>query len=239
MEKAFEAWKKSPTPESLGALLDKADPVIQSAITSYGSGDKSLRGEAKALAIEAFGKFDPTKGAKLNTHLMNQLQPLRRTAQAYRRIVHVPERVDNDMNKLFEAEKGFSDEYGRDPSDSELADKLGVSQKRVRHVRKFAIPTVPESAFDAKDDEDDESDNLPGVSAPDPQKIWMDYVYHDLGEIDKKILEWKTGKYGHSVLPTMEIARRLNISSGAVSQRAAKIAAKLNEGQGVEVTGGG
>jgi DNA-directed RNA polymerase specialized sigma subunit len=77
----------------------------------------------------------------------------------------------------------------------------------------------------------EEGVQLPGTESLPASDIWLEYVHHDLDPIDKKILEWKTGMYGKQVLSTNEIARRLNITPSAVSQRAAKIAMKIEAGQ--------
>lgn len=234
MDTEYQAWKKQPSPQTMSTLLRAATPTIDSAVTSYAGGDKSLRGHAKLLAMEAFDSFDPKK-SKLQTHLMNQLQPLRRVAQSYRQSVHVPERVEHTGKKLFDLSQELEDSLGREPSDAELADHAKMSIKKIRKIRRYLMPVAAESMFSGEGDDDDNSDSMPGVSRPDPEKIWMDYVYHDLSPIDKKILEWKTGAYGHPVLPTQDIARRLGVTSGAVSQRAAKISARLTEGAGVDV----
>ena len=72
---------------------------------------------------------------------------------------------------------------------------------------------------------------LPGTEKVSAEDIWLEYVHHDLDPVDKKVLEWKTGLYGKTILSTNEIARRLKITPGAVSQRASKIAMKIEEGR--------
>ena len=69
----------------------------------------------------------------------------------------------------------------------------------------------------------------PGSAQASPEDVWMEYVHHDAAPIDQKILEWKTGFNGKAIIPTLEIARRLKISPSAVSQRAARLAKRMNE----------
>lgn len=231
MDAEFELWRKDPSPKNAAALLQAASPVIDSALTSYAGGDRALSGRAKVLALKAFQTYNPKKGAKLNTHLMSQLQPLRRDYHNRANPLKIPERAMLEWRGVSEAEGVLKNELGRDPSDVELADRSGYSLKQIRRLRAYGQTGIPASYFDDTEGDDSAPDNAPSVSRPDPQKIWMDYVHHDLGPIDQKILEWKTGVFGHQALSTNEIARRLKLSPGAVSQRASKIAAKLAEAQ--------
>ena len=69
---------------------------------------------------------------------------------------------------------------------------------------------------------------MPAVMQNDPTG-WHEFVYNDLNEVDKAIMEYTLGLHGIKQLPTTEIAKKLNISPGAVSQRAQRIQAKLNQ----------
>lgn len=227
LDTAFSAWSKSPSSENLKTLLDSARPVIDKALTSYGGGDKALNSRAKRLAISAFKNYDPAKGTKLQTHLLIRLQPLQRERMARSAPISIPERVQFDKFKMDQAAERFRADKDRDPSDDELADITGISPKRMAHVRRFARGVISEGQTE---------DPMSGVSVPTagevtPEDIWIEYVHHDLDPIDKKILEWKTGYLGKQVLSTNEIARRLKITPSAISQRAAKIAMKLEEGR--------
>lgn len=232
MEEAYQVWKKQPSPENMGALLDKASPVLDSAIRSYGGGNQALKSRARKIAIEAFKTYDPNKGAKLSSHLMTQLQPLTRHAREYGQLVKIPERISLDLYRLSQAEQEHMNTYNRPPSDKELADKTGMSMRRLSKVRDYRRGETAESAF-TESDEGDRSIMYPGVNKPDPQAIWMEYVHHDSSPLDQQILEWRTGYNGKEVLSNNEIAKRLNLSASAVSQRAAKLAQRLSEGQGV------
>lgn len=222
METEYEAWRTDPTPANMGLLLDKAKPVFQSAIKSYGQGNEALLPHARRLAVDAFKNYDASKGTKLQTHLMTQLQPLRRRAREYAQVTHVPERVNTDLYQVNQAHQKFFDRHGREPSDREMADATGLSLKRIGYVRTYK-PEIAESGL-----ADPEGGIFyPGTEKPDPEKILIEYVHHDLDPVDQKILEWRTGLYGKEKLENREIAKRLSLSPGAVSQRAARIAQKM------------
>lgn len=223
MEDEFAVWQKDPSPNNMGLLLDKAKPVLDSAVKSYGHGNEALRSHARRLAVDAFKSYDANKGTKLRTHLMNQLQPLRRQSREYSQVTHIPERVNLDLYQLNQAHQKFFDRHGREPSDREMADATGLSLRRIGYVRTYRPGEVAESGLT-----DPEGGIFyPGTEKPDPEKILIEYVHHDLDPIDQKILEWRTGLYGKEKLENREIAKRLGLSPGAISQRAARIAQKM------------
>lgn len=223
MDTAYQAWKGDQRPEHMQALLTAARPVIDRALSAYAGGNKALSGRAKLLAIEAFKSYDPSKGAKLRTHLYIRLQPLQREYTKKTSPLAVPERVQLDLLRMQQAERAFREEMGRDPADDELSERLNLSTKRIAHVRKFSKGLLSESQVRSAEGEPIQ----PGTQQHTEDDIWVEFVHHDLSPIDKKIFEWKTGIYGKKVLSTNEIARRLNITPSAVSQRASRIAMLL------------
>lgn len=225
---AYDSWRQSPGKRTMGNLITAADPIINNAMTSY-SGGVPVRSTAKLLVSEAVKKYDPNKGTKLSTYLMTQLQPLQREARKRRDVIRMPERSQIDLEKLRATERLFKDEEGREPADSELADKLGMSIKRIRYLRERESGPIAEGSFE----QETETSFQPGTVTPSAEDAWMSYVHHGLGPIDQKILEWRTGYLGKKILSNNEIAHRLKISPAAVSQRAAKIANQLEEGVGL------
>lgn len=222
MEGAYDHWQRNQSADNMQRLLEAARPVIDTAITSYAGGDSAFRGRAKKLAIDAFRTFNPQKGAKLRTHLIIRLQPLRRDYGARMSPLAVPERVQLDKLRIDRAEQAFTQLYGREPADAELSEETGLSLRRIAHVKAFAGGSLSEGQLVV-----DGEQVLPRSEVVTPEDIAVEFVHHDLDPIDKKILEWKTGIYGKRRMTTSEIARRLKVTPSAVSQRAAKIALKL------------
>ncbi len=228
MDDAFTFWKKNESSQNMAQLLSSAKPVLNQAITSFAGGDKNYMGRARKLAVGAFKTFDPARGTKLRTHLMIRLQPLHRTHTKRTSVLSVPERVQLDRYRLDQAEQALMAELGREPSDSEIADRTGLAMKRLAHVRAFARGALSEGQLTTPDS----GLRLPSASQVTPDDVWAEFVHHDLGPIDQKIMEWKLGIYGKKKRSTNEIARRLGITPSAVSQRAARIAMKLERGRG-------
>jgi DNA-directed RNA polymerase specialized sigma subunit len=132
-----------------------------------------------------------------------------------------------DKKHLDESENELRYRLGRDPSDMELADYTGLSLKRIGHVRQ-AKPVAATSQIEAaSEDASMPASTIPGV---DPMAgAWDNFVYHDLDPTDQAIFDMTMGRHGRQKQTTTEVARRLGITPGAVSQRAARIQQKLDE----------
>ena len=229
----YNAWKTNPGPATNSAILKAAQPIIESAIKSYGAGSQSplLVSRAKRMVLEALPTYDPTKGP-LRIHLTNQLRGLQRALVQQNQIISVPEQVRLDQHHLFKAENELRDSLGRDPTDEELADYTGLSMKRLAYIRK-AQEGMPEGSMEkVTDDGDDTYD--PAVADSDDDS-WKLFVYSSLSPQDRLIMEYSLGMNNKKKLSAVEIARKLGVTPAAISQRKSRIQKMLNERQSLGV----
>jgi DNA-directed RNA polymerase specialized sigma subunit len=224
----YQAWKADANPRTAGALVNALQPVLDTAVRTYGGGTPSptLKSRAKLMALEAAGRYDPQR-AKLRTHLLVHLQGLRRYAAREQQIVSVPERVALDLHRMRISTGELTDKLGREPTDQELSDHTGLSRKRIGYVR-GARGALAESQL-TREGEGGEEVFQPAVVQTHNDHAWTELVYSDLGPQDQLILEHSLGLHGRRVLPKQHIAKKLNLSPGAVSQRAARIQAMLDK----------
>ena len=228
LDSAFDAWKTTPTKALSAQLLTAANPIMDKAMTSYaGRQGPVLKARAKLLALNTFKAYDPKKGAKLSTYLMTQLQPLRRVGLQTGQAVHVPEGLTYDKSSVTKSRKAFQATFGREPSDHELADDTGLSIARIRRVGE--VPTVV-SGTQAEGE-----GYGPGVLRSTAEDNWLEFVYYELLPTDKLILDHRLGRHGKAKLSNNEIAVRTKMTPSAVTQRMAKIVARLQEGEGLNL----
>lgn len=231
----YNAWKQAETPETTTKLLQTVMPSIDKAISAHvGQGNPNLRSRAKLMSLTALRSYDPAK-ARIGTHLMNQLQGLKRVHRQQQQIISVPERIALEHGQLVGAENELRDRLGRDPSTAELADYSGISMKRLRKVRRYHTP-MAEGTFAAMGLENDEQTETPSVRQS-PTGHWAELVYQDLDSANQLIMEHSLGLHGKRVLPNHVLANKLGISPGAVSQRKALIQQRLNEQQNLSPFG--
>lgn len=211
---AYQAWHAAPGPTTMASLLTTVNPVLERAVKHYApDGGNFARGQAKQLAITSIKNYDPNKGP-LGAHLWSNLQRLQRSAAQSRQIISLPEQVAVQKSQLDAAEQELEDKLGRMPSETELADALRLSPKRLAYIRRAAAP-VASSRFD---------DMLGAVPSQldEGQRAWEEWIYGSLSPTDQVIMDSLTGRTGKK-LSGAEVAKRLRITPGAVSQRASRI----------------
>jgi len=229
----FNAWKANPNPQTATALVNAANPLIDKAVNHLG-GSPALRNRAKQLVLGAARTYDPSR-ASFKTHVNTHLQGLNRIAIQQESPIQVPERLLMDRRALNMAHNTLSDELGREPSDVELANHTGLSLKRITKVRKYKNP-VASGFFDIAQSDEDQA-VTPAVERDDPMHLLEEFLYHELSPRDQVIYEYATGRNGKPQMGTNEIAKAINVTPGAVSQRLAAIQKKFDAAQELNIFG--
>lgn len=232
----YEAWKQSPDPVNSGKLLKAAEPVLNTALRTYvgTAPSPTMRSRAKVMALRAAETYDPGR-AKFRTHLLTQLQGLRRHAAKETAAISIPEQVALDIGHLREAENRLRDKLGRDPSDMELSDHVGLSKRRLAYLRQHR-PSRSEGSMQ-RPTEDGEDIFLPAVEEGGVPPALLEFVYNDADPADQVILEHSLGLHGKPVLQNQQIARKLRLSPGAISQRKAKLQKQIQLVEDVKLFG--
>lgn len=230
-EPVYQQWKTTRTPDMNTKMLATVQPVVDTALMSYAGKTTSptLKSRARLMALKALDTYDPQKG-NIRTHLLSQMQSLRRMTAKEQNIISLPEQVGLDYQRLGESENELRDQLGRDPTDNELSDHTMLSSRRIRKIRAFSQPVAEGSTAQEFGDEANDGNvasTIPGATSA--SDAWLNFVYDDLGPIDKTIMDLTLGRNGRRRVSTQEIARKLNVTPGAISQRAAKIQVMLDK----------
>lgn len=230
-DQPYRAWQQNQSPAHNDMIVEKVQPIIDSALKTYVGQDvpPSVRLQAKRMALDGLKSYDPSK-SKLKTHLMWHLQGLKRAAAKSNQILNVPERVRLDGNYVNTSFNELSDKLGRDPSDSELADYTGLSINRIQKVRSYK-PGLSEGAASqvyTNEDGDSISDPASRIPGMDSGGAWRDFVYDGLDDRSKLIMEHTFGMNGKKILDNIGIAGKLRITPARVSQIRADIQKKMD-----------
>lgn len=175
--------------------------------------------EAYGLAREAAESFNPASGNKFSTHLVNSLKKLSRTSTKYGGILRVPENKQFKIHRMNQAEEELHNELGRNPSLAELAQATGMGLSEIsglKQSRKREV-NVSNLAFSPVFIEGDNDD-------------WVHFVYFDLPQRDKVIMEHKIGFGGKKLMSNDELAAMLHTSPSTISNRVKLITARIEEG---------
>ena len=203
--------------------LRNVDPTINKAINAYAAGDRSYLTQARIYALDATKTYDPNKGASIDTHVYGQLRRLQRLSAQRGNLTRISENVAQERATVQRAIRELTADLGEDPTTEQIANKVGMSRKRVDALMNYK-PVVPDSVAVSP-----EGDSLGEYEVDKALKLYDNVIYDELDDIDKKIYEWSTGYGKGEKLSGVEIAKRLKMSPAAVSKRYAKIAQKFAE----------
>lgn len=222
---AYAKWALDPTPDNMAAAVGALDPIINAEIQRFSGPKPLLRSRARGLAVRAIRTYDPKSGARLQSWLTTQMQPLARYGQQLQPL-YAPEVAVRQAAQVNRVSKELSDELGHNPSDEELADAIGISVKRIKAVRSMVKPVVAEGAMSGVDGSDEPA-GMPGVDSPKSLSTAEEAVYQSLNPRDKMIFDLKTGKHGKTALPNKDIALRLGVTPALISQRTQAMAMQI------------
>ena len=219
----FTDYQKSQDRASLGKLVNGLKPAIDKAIYRHvGAPDAVLRGQAKKLVAAALPKYDPSL-ASLETFVSQQTRPLIRYQSRRKRVVKTPDELQMQATAVGNAYRAFEAENGRSPSNHELADTTGISLKKLKKIRDFDTQVMSGSTQVGEEDGGVQLGEQGVYDDATASMSFVNLIRDDLPPVDQAIMEHTLGLEGSEVLSNQDLAKKLNLSPGAVSQRKAKI----------------
>ncbi len=109
---------------------------------SRGLALEDLIEEGNLGLIHAVGKFDTEHGCRFSTYATWWIrQNIERAIMNQSRTIRVPVHVAKEMNRMAHADNHLRAILGREPSEQEIAVKMGNSQHRVQELREAFLPT--------------------------------------------------------------------------------------------------
>jgi DNA-directed RNA polymerase specialized sigma subunit len=230
LKQQISAWQKAPTPELTGGLLKNLQPTMDKAIAAHvGQGEVKnplMRSRARRMTLDVMQRYDPAHATRPSTYLYGQMAGLKRVARKQQQILSVPERAQLARGQLQKVQTELYDELGRDPTDDEIADRTGYSATRVRQIQGYGVP-MSEGQLEGMYDEG-RGFYSPAVNTFKKTNSWAEFIRSDMDPINQQILDHTLGLYGKPQLSNQQIAAKLKLTPGAISQRKAKIQAALD-----------
>jgi DNA-directed RNA polymerase specialized sigma subunit len=221
----WKTWKASgENREDFAPLLQSFQPLLQKRIRVF-SGRTPLppaavEAEFNKRFLHAARTYDPNRGAKLSTHVQNQLKSAQRFITRYQNVGRIPEPRAYNIGKFTTARGELEQKFKRPASSMELADRLQWNLDEVHRMEaELSHGDLPTSGF--LDD--------PTVVVPSREREVLKLLQFELTPDERVVYEHLLGSGGRPSLSATQIAKKMGWSDSKVSRIRAKIAKKAQK----------
>lgn len=193
----------------------------------YGMPLLDLINEGNMGLMKAVERFDPSKGAKLSTYSSWWIkQAIKRALANQSKTIRLPIHVVDKLFHMRKASMKLQEELGREPTDSELGDELGMSARKVAQFRTAAIRPASLEAPLGDDDTSRISDVVRDESATTPYEQLegktnielMQELVATLPTREAEILRYRFGLDGDGERTLEEVGEKFGVTRERIRQ---------------------